>query len=587
MRALLLGSGTSLAATSASSGVSVGLCISAVISFYQWDWPKHLTRKRVYEYYSGFPHWGRQAMASSFFGLLVLSLSLLAWAFGFQSCYGRTFSFKMHHRFSETVMKWTRSAGKGVFVDHWLEKGTVDYYAALADRDRFTRGLGLVDVDQHITFSDGNSTLRISSWGYLHYTTVSLGTPAKKFLVALDTGSDLFWVPCDCSKCAPPAGSNSDFQHNTYNPEESSTRKKVTCNNILCSQQNRCLGTLGDCPYVVSYVSADTSTSGILVEDVLHLKTDDSSPQVVDAVITFGCGQVQTGSFLDVAAPNGLFGLGMEKVSVPSILSREGLIADSFSMCFGRDGVGRISFGDKGSPDQDETEFNLNQLHPTYNISVTQMHVGTSLIDIDFSGLFDSGTSFTYLVDPAYTRLSKSFDLQAKDRRRPQDPRVPFEYCYDMSPDANSSLIPSMSLTMKGGSQFSVYNPIIVISTRAELVYCLAVVKSADLNIIGQNFMTGYRIVFDRERFVLGWKKFDCYDIEYSNTFPVKPQNSTNGLPAVAVGPGDYSPEATKQRKNSSQISVGPPPFPSCSSHLHYYCFRVLSMLSQLLFMIL
>ena len=72
------------------------------------------------------------------------------------------------------------------------------------------------------------------------------------------------------------------------------------------------------------------------------------------------CGQVQSGSFLDIAAPNGLFGLGMEKISVPSVLSREGLIADSFSMCFGHDGIGRISFGDKGNPDQQETPFNVN-----------------------------------------------------------------------------------------------------------------------------------------------------------------------------------------------------------------------------------
>lgn len=28
-----------------------------------------------------------------------------------------------------------------------------------------------------------------------------------KFMVALDTGSDLFWVPCECSKCAPTQGS--------------------------------------------------------------------------------------------------------------------------------------------------------------------------------------------------------------------------------------------------------------------------------------------------------------------------------------------------------------------------------------------
>ena len=71
------------------------------------------------------------------------------------------------------------------------------------------------------------------------------------------------------------------------------------------------------------------------------------------------CGRVQTGSFLDSAAPNGLFGLGMEKVSVPSTLARSGITSNSFSMCFGRDGVGRINFGDNGSSDQEETPFNV------------------------------------------------------------------------------------------------------------------------------------------------------------------------------------------------------------------------------------
>lgn len=36
----------------------------------------------------------------------------------------------------------------------------------------------------------------------LHYAVVALGTPNVTFLVALDTGSDLFWVPCDCRQCA-------------------------------------------------------------------------------------------------------------------------------------------------------------------------------------------------------------------------------------------------------------------------------------------------------------------------------------------------------------------------------------------------
>lgn len=35
------------------------------------------------------------------------------------------------------------------------------------------------------------------------------------------------------------------------------------------------------------------------------------------------------------------------------------------------------------------------------------------------------------------------------------------------SPDANTSLIPTVSLTMKGGSHLSIYDPIIIISTQA------------------------------------------------------------------------------------------------------------------------
>ncbi|KAK6924534.1 hypothetical protein RJ641_010734, partial [Dillenia turbinata] len=128
------------------------------------------------------------------------------------------------------------------------------------------------------------------------------------------------------------------------------------------------------------------------------------------------CGQVQTGSFLDIAVPNGLFGLSMKKISVPSILSKESFIDDSFSMCFGCDGVGRISFGDTGSPDQEETASNYQE-ETAFNFN--------ALLQV-------SGTSCTYLDDPYYTRLSESFHSQIQDTHRPADPSIPFEYCYNM-----------------------------------------------------------------------------------------------------------------------------------------------------------
>lgn len=36
---------------------------------------------------------------------------------------------------------------------------------------------------------------------------IDIGTPKVSFLVALDAGSDLFWVPCDCVQCAPLSSS--------------------------------------------------------------------------------------------------------------------------------------------------------------------------------------------------------------------------------------------------------------------------------------------------------------------------------------------------------------------------------------------
>lgn len=35
----------------------------------------------------------------------------------------------------------------------------------------------------------------------LYYAEVTVGTPEASYLVALDTGSDLFWLPCDCVNC--------------------------------------------------------------------------------------------------------------------------------------------------------------------------------------------------------------------------------------------------------------------------------------------------------------------------------------------------------------------------------------------------
>lgn len=129
--------------------------------------------------------------------------------------------------------------------------------------------------------------------------------------------------------------------------------------------------------YIVLYVPVLPDCALLLeIKSFGYLHSQMGARTTQHFLTWFGsCGQVQTGSFIDIAAPNGLFGLGFEKVSVPSILFREGYIANSFSMCFGRDGTGRLNFGDKGSLDQEETPFNMNSFQSVRISLIFTLHI--------------------------------------------------------------------------------------------------------------------------------------------------------------------------------------------------------------------
>ncbi|KAF3790988.1 Aspartic proteinase-like protein 1 [Nymphaea thermarum] len=188
-----------------------------------------------YKISSSPPDSSRPAMALS--GVSILSSTLLFFLallfLSHPSVSKTTFSFELHHKFSDRVCEWVRSTF-GVSVDNWPQPGSPEYYNALFHHDRLLLGRNLAASSKPlVTFVDGNLTLHLQ-----------LGL----------------------------------------------------------------------------------------------------------------CGQIQTSEFR-LPALTGLFGFGLGKQSVPSILAKSGLIVNSFSMCFGSDGFGRINFGDKGTSDQEETPF--------------------------------------------------------------------------------------------------------------------------------------------------------------------------------------------------------------------------------------
>ena len=75
---------------------------------------------------------------------------------------------------------------------------------------------------------------------------------------------------------------------NIYSPNASSTSSKVPCNSMLCKRGDRCASPNSNCPYQIRYLSNGTSSTGVLVEDVLHLVSNEKNSKAIPARITLG-----------------------------------------------------------------------------------------------------------------------------------------------------------------------------------------------------------------------------------------------------------------------------------------------------------
>lgn len=365
-----------------------------------------------------------------------------------------------------------------------------------------------------------------------------------------------------------------------YNPAGSRTSKHLPCSHQLCELGPNCKSRIQPCPYFAQYYSENTSSSGLLVEDVLHLSSSSNKPSnvAVQASVIFGCGKKQSGGYLDGIAPDGLLGLGLGKISVPSLLAKSGLVRDSFSLCFNDDGSGRLFFGDQGLTTHQWTPLlPLDGKYSTYVVGVDAVCVGKTSYpeQTSFHALIDSGTSFTFLPVNVYKKVVQEFDRQVNTSRASYD-GYPWDYCYTSSAQEPMNY-PSMELVLSVNESFVVQNPIFpVTGEQGILGYCLAI-QPAEGNIatIGQNFMTGYRMVFDRENMKLGWSLSDCQDLSRERRLPGTPP--TNGKPPNALPTDEES--IPGGHAVAPAIAGRAPSRASDASMLHASCWMLLSRL--------
>ncbi|KAJ8769578.1 hypothetical protein K2173_005181 [Erythroxylum novogranatense] len=444
-----------------------------------------------------------------------------------------SFSSRLIHRFSDEA-KSLRDLGGGA----WPEKKSVEYYRMLMSSDLQRQKMKLGPTYQSLFPSQGSKTMSLgNNFGWLHYTWIDIGTPKTSFLVALDAGSDLLWLPCDCVQCAPLSASyynTLDRDLSEYSPSHSSTSKHLSCSHELCALGSKCQSPNLPCPYTIDYYADNTSSSGLLVEDLIHLVSkSDFVKTSVQASVIIGCGMRQSGGYLDGVAPDGLMGLGLSAVSVPSFLAKAGLVRNSFSLCFDEDDSGRILFGDLGPAIQQSTPFlTLNENYSTYIVGVEACCVTNSCPEqTSFRALIDSGSSFTFLPNDIYERIAEEFDKQV-NATISSFQGYPWKYCYKSSSE-NLPNIPTVKLIFPLNNTFIVQNPIFVIYGMEGMAgFCLAIQPAdGDIGTIGENFMTGYRVVFDRENLKLRWSHSTC-DGNDDRSMPLAPNGTTvNPLP--------------------------------------------------------
>ncbi|CAL4988682.1 unnamed protein product [Urochloa decumbens] len=142
-----------------------------------------------------------------------------------------------------------------------------------------------------------------------------------------------------------------------------------------------------------------------------------------------------------------------------------------------------------------------------YTVSLLGISMGTTRTSgIGHGVVFDSGTTLTYLEDPAYTEAKEAVTLQMGLTLAPG--RDGFEACF-YDEEANDVAVPSMVLHFGGGADMTLEVPNYFINA-GDGVVCWIVQKSTGLSIIGNVMQTDFHVMYDVDDSVLSFQPAKC-----------------------------------------------------------------------------
>ncbi|RMZ55410.1 hypothetical protein APUTEX25_003534 [Auxenochlorella protothecoides] len=207
------------------------------------------------------------------------------------------------------------------------------------------------------------------------------------------------YIPC--AECGSSCGPN--HWGGSFDPRTSNTSERIGCNSPKCiCGSPQCGCTANTCTYTRSYAE-HSSSSGLLVQDVMHLH--DGSPPVP---ITFGCETRETGEIYWQTA-DGLLGMGRSPASVLNQLVAADQVANTFSLCLGSvRGDGALILGDAGIPAGVDMQGVRLTLHPLNYLFVHTFGTGKYCV-----GIFDNGNSGTLLGGIVFRNVLVHYDVSS------------------------------------------------------------------------------------------------------------------------------------------------------------------------------
>ncbi|CAO2146109.1 unnamed protein product [Urochloa humidicola] len=325
----------------------------------------------------------------------------------------------------------------------------------------------------------------------------SIGTPPLKLLAQADTGSDLIWAKCGaCASCSPQ-GSPS------YYPDMSSSFSKLPCSSSLCSA----LGSDGACgesgaewDYRYAYGSStDTHhyTQGFLGSETFTLG-GDAVPG-----IGFGCTTMSEGGF---GTGSGLVGLGRGSLSLVRQLQ-----VGSFSYCLPSDPskASPLVFGSDALTGTDVQSTPLLQTQDTfYTVNLQGISIGSVTTAGAGGVVFDSGTTLTFLAEPAYSAAKKEI-LSQTALPQADHSSEGYEACFVASDTQISGAAPKMVLHFDGADMDLLMDN--YFRDMGDGSVCWVVQSSGGtMSIIGNIMQMDYNIRHDIDNFVLSFQPADC-----------------------------------------------------------------------------